>query len=94
MKDDKLTVCPSCGKESLKRLIGSGSGLIFKGSGFYLTDYKTKSGESSSSKTVISDSKKPAAASTDTAKTETKTASSKDTKPSEKKDSNSKTENK
>ena len=85
MKDDKLTVCPSCGKESLKRLIGSGSGLIFKGSGFYLTDYKTKSGESSSSKTVISDSKKPAAASTDTAKTETKTASSKDTKPSEKK---------
>ena len=94
MKDDKLTVCPSCGKESLKRLIGSGSGLIFKGSGFYLTDYKTKSGESSSSKTVTSDSKKPAAASTDTAKTETKTASSKDTKPSEKKDSNPKTENK
>jgi len=38
--------------------------------------------------------KKPAAASTDTAKTETKTASSKDTKPSEKKDSNPKTENK
>ena len=66
----------------------------FQGSGFYLTDYKTKSGESSSSKTVISDSKKPAAASTDTAKTETKTASSKDTKPSEKKDSNPKTENK
>ncbi len=89
MKDDKLTVCPSCGKESLKRLIGSGSGLIFKGSGFYLTDYKTKSGESSNSKTVTSDSKKPesATASTDAATTETKTSSSKDNKPSQKKDS-------
>jgi putative FmdB family regulatory protein len=35
--------CPLCGKVSLKRLIGAGSGLIFKGSGFYQTDYRSES---------------------------------------------------
>lgn len=35
-----LTRCPKCGKKSLKRLVGGGAGLIFKGSGFYITDYK------------------------------------------------------
>ncbi|MBF0619868.1 MAG: zinc ribbon domain-containing protein [Candidatus Omnitrophica bacterium] len=42
MMDAKLTKCPSCGKEALARLIGAGSGVIFKGSGFYETDYKKK----------------------------------------------------
>ena len=32
--------CPKCKKMKLVRLIGSGAGLIFKGSGFYTTDYK------------------------------------------------------
>ncbi|MEI8176933.1 MAG: zinc ribbon domain-containing protein [Candidatus Omnitrophota bacterium] len=45
-----LKKCPSCGKPSLKRLIGAGSGIIFKGSGFYETDYK-RSSASSGSKT-------------------------------------------
>ena len=35
--------CPSCGKKKAKRLIGAGAGLIFKGSGFYITDYRSKS---------------------------------------------------
>ncbi len=39
MNDKLLTECPECGAK-LKRLIGSGSGIIFKGSGFYSTDYK------------------------------------------------------
>ena len=43
MSDPKLTECPKCGKKKLVRLIGSGSGMIFKGSGFYETDYKKKS---------------------------------------------------
>ena len=30
-----------CGKNKLKRLIGTGAGLIFKGSGFYITDYRS-----------------------------------------------------
>jgi putative FmdB family regulatory protein len=35
--------CPNCGELSLKRLIGAGSGLIFKGNGFYETDYRSES---------------------------------------------------
>lgn len=42
MLDKKLKKCPECGKNKLIRLIGSGSGLIFKGTGFYETDYKKK----------------------------------------------------
>ena len=37
-----LTKCPRCGGR-LKRLLGSGSGFLFKGSGFYITDYRSKS---------------------------------------------------
>lgn len=40
MKEDPLKECPVCHKEGLQRLIGGGAGMIFKGSGFYLTDYK------------------------------------------------------
>ena len=36
-----LRVCPVCGKRSLRRLIGTGAGLLFKGSGFYATDYRS-----------------------------------------------------
>lgn len=39
--DQPLEHCPKCAKK-VKRLIGSGSGIIFKGSGFYATDYKRK----------------------------------------------------
>jgi putative FmdB family regulatory protein len=35
--------CPSCKKSKLKRKIGGGSGFLFKGSGFYLTDYRSDS---------------------------------------------------
>lgn len=42
MMDQKLKKCPECGKLKLCRLLGSGSGIIFKGSGFYETDYKRK----------------------------------------------------
>jgi putative FmdB family regulatory protein len=39
MSDSPLTSCPQCGKE-VRRLINGGSGVIFKGSGFYVTDKK------------------------------------------------------
>ncbi len=45
--DDCLTKCPKCGKSALQRLIGAGAGIIFKGSGFYITDYKRGSASSS-----------------------------------------------
>ena len=35
--------CPACGQRTLKRLIGSGAGVIFKGTGFYQTDYRSES---------------------------------------------------
>ena len=38
-----LRKCPACGKPKLKRLIGTGAGVIFKGSGFYETDYRSES---------------------------------------------------
>lgn len=34
--------CPRCGKSKLERLIGTGAGIIFKGSGFYQTDYRSE----------------------------------------------------
>jgi putative FmdB family regulatory protein len=42
MTDAPDTVCPECGAP-VRRLIGTGAGLVFKGSGFYETDYKRKS---------------------------------------------------
>jgi len=42
MLDKRLKKCPKCGRNKLHRLIGAGSGIIFKGSGFYETDYKKK----------------------------------------------------
>lgn len=41
--DAALRKCPKCGKNKLRRLIGAGSGIIFKGSGFYETDYRSES---------------------------------------------------
>jgi putative FmdB family regulatory protein len=38
-----LRKCPECGKNALQRLIGAGAGVIFKGSGFYETDYRSSS---------------------------------------------------
>ena len=42
MKDEPLKKCEKCGGE-VRRLIGTGAGILFKGSGFYQTDYRSKS---------------------------------------------------
>jgi putative FmdB family regulatory protein len=42
MRDEPLKKCPQCKKTGVKRLVGGGAGLIFKGSGFYITDYRNK----------------------------------------------------
>ena len=77
MKDPVLETCPKelcCmkskwGKGKVKRLLGTGAGLIFKGSGFYITDYRSDSykaaaksdkGDSGSSSSSSSSSPKPA----------------------------------
>ncbi len=76
MKDQPLAVCPKelCGRKTwgkgkVKRAMGAGAGLIFKGSGFYITDYRSegyKKAAKSDKHTTASDSKpkadsKPAA---------------------------------
>jgi putative FmdB family regulatory protein len=43
MKDEAKRKCPECGKNKLRRLIGPGAALVFKGSGFYKTDYRSES---------------------------------------------------
>lgn len=42
-KDDVLKTCPSCKEEKLRRLFGTGAAILFKGSGFYETDYRSES---------------------------------------------------
>ncbi len=60
MTDKKLTKCPKCGKNKLARLIGSGAGMIFKGSGFYETDYKKKTSTDTKTESKPAPAAKPA----------------------------------
>ncbi len=43
MSEAPLKKCPKCGKNKLRRLIGTGAAILFKGSGFYQTDYRSES---------------------------------------------------
>ena len=43
IKAEPTKKCPECGKKKAKRLIGTGAGIIFRGSGFYQTDYRSSS---------------------------------------------------
>lgn len=40
MSDDPVETCPECGENEAERLMSAGAGLVFKGSGFYETDYR------------------------------------------------------
>jgi len=42
IKDLPVLKCPSCGKNKVRRIIHGGAGVLFKGSGFYQTDYRSK----------------------------------------------------
>jgi putative FmdB family regulatory protein len=50
INDPVETKCPQCGKRKLRRLFGAGAGIIFKGSGFYQTDYRSDSYRKSAAK--------------------------------------------
>jgi putative FmdB family regulatory protein len=43
IKEEAKRKCPECGKNRLRRLIGPGAAIVFKGSGFYKTDYRSES---------------------------------------------------
>ena len=55
MSEEPLKKCPKCGKKKLRRVYGPGAAILFKGSGFYQTDYRSESyksaGKSSKSAT-------------------------------------------
>lgn len=58
MSDEPLEICPECGG-ALRRLIGGGSGIIFKGSGFYVTDSRNGSKSTQTSASPANDTKEP-----------------------------------
>src|SRR5277367_261378 len=69
IKAKPLTTCPVCKKKKLKRLISGGAGFIFKGSGFYATDYR-----SDAYKADAKSDSAPTPAATSSAKTDTASA--------------------
>jgi putative FmdB family regulatory protein len=78
IKAKPIRKCPKCGKLTVNRLIGAGAGIIFKGSGFYETDYRSDSYK----KAKESETKSTTDKSTKDKKTETK-AKAKDSKPAD-----------
>ncbi|MEX0602249.1 MAG: FmdB family zinc ribbon protein [Bacteroidota bacterium] len=68
-----LIDCPKCGKRGLRRGLGGGSGMIFKGTGFYQTDYKNSGGNGKSATTPKKE-EKPAAQPAADSKQESKPA--------------------
>ena len=81
--------CPKCKKNKLRRLFGAGGGLIFKGSGFYQTDYRPdsykKAAEADKPKSESSDSSAKDSSSKSETKSESKAASTKSADTSTKK---------
>jgi putative FmdB family regulatory protein len=71
-----LKKCPKCSKLKLKRLLGTGVGLIFKGSGFYETDYRSEG-----YKKAAQNDKSPTPAAPAASTSETKTPEKKESKP-------------
>jgi putative FmdB family regulatory protein len=58
INDKPLKKCPQCGKRKLRRVFGAGAAILFKGSGFYHTDYRSESYKSAAK--AEQDSSKPA----------------------------------
>lgn len=99
MNDSPVKSCPKCPKRKARRLLGIGAGLIFKGSGFYETDYKQKSGGENKEGSDKSDSKSSDGSKSDNSKsadsgTSSSADSKKEAKPEVKKDSKTKSETK
>src|SRR5687768_15381100 len=85
-----LRKCPKCGENRLKRLIGIGAGVVFKGSGFYQTDYrsegykKSAEAEKKSSEPAKTETKSETKSESATSKAETKSEKPKKSKPDKK----------
>ena len=63
MSDPPLVKCPHCGKDGLERIVSGGAGVIYKGEGWYVTDYSKKSSggkDTPTSSSTSTSSAKPA----------------------------------
>ena len=78
---EPIKVCPECGKKKVQRLIGAGSGLIFKGSGFYITDYRSDSYKSAAKSDSASSSSSSSGSSSSSESGSKGTSSSSSAKP-------------
>jgi len=77
IKDDPVKKCPECGKKKVRRLFGTGAAVMFKGSGFYTTDYRSESYK----KSAAADSKSESSGSSESKSSESKSESKTDSKP-------------
>ena len=59
MKDAPVKKCPKCKKLKVRRLLGTGGGIIFKGTGFYQTDYKSSGAKEKPKSEAAAGEKKP-----------------------------------
>jgi putative FmdB family regulatory protein len=85
--EDPLKKCPSCKKAKLRRLFGTGAAIVFKGSGFYQTDYRSDSYKKSAKADKDSSSSSSSSSSSGSDKSSSDTsskASSADSKPAAK----------
>jgi putative FmdB family regulatory protein len=81
MSADPIKKCPVCGKNKVKRLIGAGAGLIFKGSGFYITDYREQGYTDKAKADKPPETKESATSSGDAAAKSGESSTAKDSKP-------------
>ena len=80
--DDAVKKCPDCNKKKARRLFGTGAAIVFKGSGFYQTDYRSESykkaqKEDSKSKDSKSESKSESSSDTKTKSTKSENSTAK-----------------
>lgn len=86
INDPVLKKCPECGKNKLNRLFGTGAAIVFKGSGFYQTDYRSEGYKKAAEADKKSTTEKKSDKKTESSKSESKTSEAKpsETKPAKK----------
>ncbi|MEX2309615.1 MAG: zinc ribbon domain-containing protein [Pirellulales bacterium] len=85
INDPLKRTCPECKKPKLRRLFGTGAAVVFKGSGFYQTDYRSESYKKGAEKEKPASDKPATDKSADSKKSESKTESKSESKPKESK---------
>jgi putative FmdB family regulatory protein len=84
MTEEPLKKCPKCGKKKLRRLIGTGAAILFKGSGFYQTDYRSESYKSAAKADDKAGTSSTSGTDASAKTTDTANGASADTKPAAK----------